>query len=65
MKKLPVSAMALFLIVAPAVFAQGVPRIGDQAPEISVDVWVNRGRVNLARLQRDGKVTVLEFWATW
>jgi hypothetical protein len=67
MRKSLISAIALLLIVAPAILAQRKPgpKIGDQAPEITVEEWVNRGEVNLAQFKREGKVTVLEFWATW
>ena len=67
MRKSLISAIALSLIVAPGIFAQRKPgpQVGDQAPELAVEEWVNRGGVNLAQFAKEGKVTVLEFWATW
>jgi thiol-disulfide isomerase/thioredoxin len=43
--------------------AAHVALIGEPAPEISVDAWVQGGPLNLAGLR--GQVILLEFWATW
>jgi thiol-disulfide isomerase/thioredoxin len=41
-----------------------MPKVGDNAPEISAKAWINaKAPLTLARLR--GKVTVVEFWATW
>jgi thiol-disulfide isomerase/thioredoxin len=41
-----------------------MPEIGQMAPEISADAWINlKAPTTLAKLR--GKVVVLEFWATW
>jgi thiol-disulfide isomerase/thioredoxin len=41
-----------------------IPKVGDNAPEISAKAWINaRAPLTLATLR--GKVTVVEFWATW
>ena len=41
-----------------------VPEVGQPAPEISAQEWINlKAPVTLAKLR--GKVVLLEFWATW
>jgi len=41
-----------------------MPKVGDNAAEISAKAWINaKAPLTLARLR--GKVTVVEFWATW
>ena len=41
-----------------------IPKVGDNAPEISAKAWINASTpLTLATLR--GKVTVVEFWATW
>ncbi|HWY31532.1 MAG TPA: TlpA disulfide reductase family protein [Candidatus Acidoferrum sp.] len=41
-----------------------MPKVGDNAPEISAKAWINaKASLTLAKLR--GKVTVVEFWATW
>lgn len=41
-----------------------MPKVGEAAPEISASDWVNSKKpLTLAGLK--GKVTVVEFWATW
>jgi thiol-disulfide isomerase/thioredoxin len=41
-----------------------MPGIGEMAPEISAESWINlKAPTTLAKLR--GKVVVLEFWATW
>jgi thiol-disulfide isomerase/thioredoxin len=41
-----------------------MPEIGQMAPEISAESWINlKTPTTLAKLR--GKVVVLEFWATW
>ena len=37
--------------------------IGETAPKVSVKTWINGGPVTLEDLR--GRVTLLEFWATW
>ncbi len=51
----------VFALAAVAALAQ-VPKIGDVPPPIKVGTWL--GKDKSAAVQK-GKVTVLEFWATW
>jgi thiol-disulfide isomerase/thioredoxin len=37
--------------------------IGQKAPALSAETWLNSGPLNLADLK--GKVVVIDFWATW
>ena len=43
--------------------ARQVSLLGTQAPEISVEVWIQGEPATLADLR--GRVVLLEFWATW
>jgi len=50
---------SLFLVVG--LSAEGL--VGEAAPEISADTWINTEPLSLAEL--GGKIVVVEFWATW
>jgi len=39
------------------------PGMGDKAPEINVQNWLNTMPLSLKALR--GRIVVLEFWATW
>jgi thiol-disulfide isomerase/thioredoxin len=44
--------------------AGGAVKVGQKAPEIKAQKWLNTtGEVSLAKLR--GKIVVVEFWATW
>lgn len=51
------------LLMAVSVAYGGEVRIGQAAPEISAQGWINSKPLSLAKLR--GKVVVVEFWATW
>jgi len=57
---LPALAFLLALLATPAL---GAVAVGQQAPEISAQSWLNTQPLTLAGLR--GQVTVVEFWATW
>mgnify|MGYP006279453315 CR=1 FL=1 len=59
MKKLIVAA----LIAAMATTAFANVQVGDIAPEISAESWLNTEPLSLADLR--GEIVVVEFWATW
>ncbi|MCC6695850.1 MAG: DUF2092 domain-containing protein [Candidatus Hydrogenedentes bacterium] len=40
------------------------PMVGKQAPQVPLDL-LDGGTLDLAALQKEGKVVVLDFWATW
>ena len=60
-----ISSCAMLLAVAAAVNCGAVhaAAVGDSAPEIKAEGWINTESLSLAAL-RD-KIVVLEFWATW
>lgn len=59
-KKLLLGAIAFLLIGASA---EAGLTVGDDAPMLTIKEWVKGEPVNLARAE--GKITVVEFWATW
>ena len=57
-----ITAAALAAGVSPSAHAQARLKVGDKAPAIDVDTWVKGSAVTSFE---DGKVYVMEFWATW
>jgi len=53
-------AITSLLVAASLSMAQGL-NIGDKAPDLNVTTWVKGTPQKLG----DGKITVVEFWATW
>ena len=52
-------ALAALLLVAGAAPGR-VPRLGDAAPEIAGESWINSDPLTMARLR--GRVVLVEFW---
>ncbi len=57
--------LSALLSTAPAAIAQGL-KVGEPAPAISLDTWLNlptEQKPTLKNLQ--GKAVLIEFWGTW
>lgn len=60
--KIIISCILFFALLAGSVY--GILEVGDEAPELNIEEWMNGTAVNPA--DADGKTTyVIEFWATW
>ena len=59
---LSVAAVLALVAVAPAM-ETARPLVGKSAPEIAAQYWLNSSALSLRALQ--GKIVVVEFWATW
>jgi len=57
MSRVRLIAVALLLFAAPS-YAD--PRVGQPAPEISGERWINTGPLTMAGLR--GRVVLVEFW---
>ena len=55
-----VAAVAGVLVRPPAPAAQGSPRAGQPAPEITGGPWINSEPLSIERLR--GRVVLVEFW---
>jgi len=51
------TAIAVLLLVLPA---QADPKVGQPAPEITGERWINTGPLTMAGLR--GRVVLVEFW---
>jgi thiol-disulfide isomerase/thioredoxin len=59
-----VSVAAVLALVAAVPAAETArPLVGKSAPEIAAQYWLNSSALSLKALQ--GKIVVVEFWATW
>lgn len=57
--------LTVLLSSAPHVMAQGL-KVGDPAPAISLDTWLNLPSEQKPTLKNLlGKPVVIEFWGTW
>ncbi len=57
-------AVVIFTLLSSVVQHANALEIGDDAPEIAIEKWINRGPIKIK--ERDGeKIYVVEFWATW
>jgi thiol-disulfide isomerase/thioredoxin len=59
------AALMVSTLIAPAT-AQDL-KIGDKAPQLDVKHWISKGKGKFKEVKEfeDGKVYVVEFWATW
>jgi hypothetical protein len=57
MRRVRLIAIALLVFAAPA---HADPRVGQPAPEISGERWINTGPLTMAGLR--GRVVLVEFW---
>jgi thiol-disulfide isomerase/thioredoxin len=63
MRSIPMAGVLLGLCAAPAALAGDEPlTIGDEAPKIEISHWLKGEEIEAFE---DGKVYVMEFWATW
>jgi hypothetical protein len=53
-----VAVLALLLVPAPGAVAQ--PRVGQPAPEVTAERWVNSAPLTMRALR--GRVVLVEFW---
>ncbi len=53
--------LLVMLGMCSAVLTAGAAKIGDAAPELKADKWIQGDAVEIKK----GQITVVEFWATW
>lgn len=65
--RLQLALLAAAAVVPSASFADEVLTIGSKAPELNIEHWVSDGNGAFKPVKQfeDGKVYVVEFWATW
>ncbi len=57
--------LAALLSSAPTAIAQGL-KVGEPAPSISLDTWLNLPAEQKPTLKNvQGKAVLIEFWGTW
>lgn len=57
--------LGTLLLSAPSAIAQGL-KVGDPAPAISLDTWLNNSAKQKPTLKNvQGKAVLIEFWGTW
>ena len=53
--------LLVMLGMCSAVLTAGAAKIGDAAPKLKADKWIQGDAVEIKK----GQITVVEFWATW
>jgi len=57
--------LGALLLSAPSAIAQGL-KVGDPAPAIALDTWLNLSAKQKPTLKNvQGKAVLIEFWGTW